>query len=49
LKFIHPRKGPMSPEQMVEDIRTYIERDKSARYKIVLGRTPRRRTGKRCL
>lgn len=37
MKFIHPRKGPMSLEQMVADIRDYIETDKSARYKIVLG------------
>lgn len=37
MKFIHPRKGPMSLEQMVDDIRVYIEADKNAQYKIVLG------------
>ena len=35
--FIHPRKGPMNLEQVVADIRAYIEKDKNSRYKIVLG------------
>ena len=35
--FIHPRKGPMSLKQVVADIRSYIEKDRNSRYKIVLG------------
>ncbi|MFC4075553.1 ribonuclease H-like YkuK family protein [Salinithrix halophila] len=37
MQFFHPRKGRISLEQMISEIYAYIEEDRSAVYKMVIG------------
>ncbi|OYD06377.1 ribonuclease H-like YkuK family protein [Paludifilum halophilum] len=46
MQFIHPRKGRISLEQMVEDICAFIEEDRTSVYKMVIGTDSQ--TNQRC-
>lgn len=37
LNFYHPRKGRFTIEEVIADMRQYMEADRSARYKVVIG------------
>ncbi|EGK10031.1 ribonuclease H-like YkuK family protein [Kroppenstedtia eburnea] len=37
MQFYHPRRGRISLEQMISEIYTYIEEDRNAIYKMVIG------------
>lgn len=37
MEFVHPRKGRMSLEEMMEDIRSFLQEDTKAYYKIIIG------------
>lgn len=37
MQFFHPRKGPISLDQMIEEICAYIEEDHLSVYKMVIG------------
>lgn len=37
MNFFHPRKGRCSIDQMIAEIQSYIEQDRKAEYKVVIG------------
>lgn len=37
MEFIHPRKGRMTLEEMVQDMQSFMSEDAKAHYKIVIG------------
>lgn len=37
MKFYHPRKGRRSLNEMIMDIRGYLQEDPDAQYKVVIG------------